>query len=377
MSKIMTESEVEEACLGMLKDLSYDILFGPDISEGGPAEERKYSEVVLTSRLKNALLRINKSIPQDAIDEAIKKVLRAESQNQVVNNQDFHKLVTSGIPVQYKRPDGSIKDELVWLFDFQDIGNNEFLAVNQFTVIEERYNRRPDIVLFVNGLPLTLIELKNPADENATIWSAFNQLEVYQKEIPSIFRFNEILVISDGLEARAGALTSNKERFIPWKTINNKKMPTSMPQIEVLLKGMLNKQTLLDLVRHFVVFEVDRDKKDDSLKISKKIAAYQQYNAVNKAIVSTVNATKKDKKAGIVWHTQGSGKSLTMVFYAGKMVLEPELENPTIVLLNDRNDLDDQLFGTFGRCQQVLRQEPKQAETREKLKELLKVSLAA
>jgi type I restriction enzyme R subunit len=374
MSKIMTESEVEDACLGMLRDLGYDILYGPDISEGGPAEERKYNEVVLTNRLRDALLRINKSIRQDAIEEAIKKVLRTGSQHRVVNNQDFHKLVTGGIPVQYKRPDGSIKDELVWPFDFQDIGNNEFLAVNQFTVIEERNNRRPDIILFVNGLPLVLIELKNPVDENATIWSAFNQFETYQKEIPSIFRFNEILVVSDGWQARSGTLTSNKERFLPWKTINHKKMPTSVPQIEVLLKGMLSKETLLDLVRHFVVFEVDKDKKDGSLKISKKIAAYQQYNAVNKAIASTVNATKKDKKAGIVWHTQGSGKSLTMVFYAGKMVLEPELENPTIVLLNDRNDLDDQLFGTFGRCQQVLRQEPKQAETRERLKELLKVS---
>jgi type I restriction enzyme R subunit len=374
MSRIMTESEVEEACLGMLRDLGYDILYGPDISEGGPAEERKYSEVVLTKRLREALLRINKSFPKDAIDEAIKKVLRTESQNHVVNNQDFHRLVVNGIPVQYKRPDGSIKDELVWLFDFHDVKNNEFSAVNQFTVIEERNNRRPDIVLFVNGLPLVLIELKNPADENATIWSAFNQLETYQKEIPSIFRFNEILVISDGLEARSGTLTSNKERFVPWKTINNKKMQASVPQIEVLLKGMLSKETLLDLVRHFIVFEVDKDTKDGTLKISKKIAAYQQYNAVNKAIVSTVNATKKDKKAGIVWHTQGSGKSLTMVFYAGKMVLEPELENPTIVLLTDRNDLDDQLFGTFSRCQEVLRQKPEQAETREKLKHLLKVS---
>lgn len=374
MSKIMIESEVEDACLGMLRDLGYGLCYGPDISEGGPAEERKYSEVVLVSRLRGALRRINRSIPDIAIDEAVKKVLRTDRQDLVVNNQLFHKLVSSGVPVQYKRADESIKDELVWLFDFHDISKNEFLAVNQFTVIEERNNRRPDIILFVNGLPLVLIELKNPADKNATVWSAFNQFETYQKEIPSIFRFNEILVISDGLEARAGTLTSNRERFTPWKTINNKRMPTSVPQIEVLLKGMTNKETLLDLVRHFVVFEVDKDKKEGRVKISKKIAAYQQYNATNRAIASTVNATKKDKKAGIVWHTQGSGKSLTMVFYAGKMVLEPELENPTIVLLTDRNDLDDQLFGTFSRCQEVLRQKPEQAETREKLKELLKVS---
>jgi type I restriction enzyme R subunit len=374
MSKIMTESEVEDACLGMLRDLGYGLCYGPDISEGGVAEERKYNEVVLVSRLRDALRRINKSIPDGAIDEAIKKVLRTESQDLVVNNQLFHRLVANGINVQYKRADGSIKDELVWLFDFKDISNNEFLAVNQFTIIEERHNRRPDIVLFVNGLPLVLIELKNPADENATISTAFKQFGTYQQEIPSVFRFNEVLVISDGTYAKAGTLTAKEERFSPWKTINTKKTSTSTPQIEILLKGMLNPETLLDLVRHFVVFEAEKEKKDGSLKISKKIAQYQQYNAVKKALTSTVNAIKKDKKAGIVWHTQGSGKSLTMVFYTGKMVLEPQLENPTVVLLTDRNDLDDQLFGTFSRCHELLRQKPEQATTREKLKELLQVS---
>jgi type I restriction enzyme R subunit len=370
----MTESEVEDACLGMLRDLGYDVVYGPDISEGGPAEERKYSEVVLTDRLRKALKRINKSIPYEAIDEAVKKILRTETQNPVVNNQDFHRLVVNGVPVQYKRPDGGIKDELVWLVDFHDLSNNEFLAVNQFTVTEERNERRPDIVLFVNGLPLVLIELKNPADENATIWSAFKQIGTYQLEIPSIFRFNEILVISDGLEARAGTITANKERFTPWKTIDSKKVSASLSQIEVLLKGMLNRQTLLDLVRHFVVYEVDKDKKEGALRISKKVAAYQQYNATNKAVQSTIRATDSDRKAGIVWHTQGSGKSLTMVFYTGKLVVEPALENPTTIILTDRNDLDDQLFGTFSRCQELLRQKPVQAETREKLRELLQVS---
>jgi type I restriction enzyme R subunit len=375
MSKIMTESEVEARCLKLFRDdLGYDVVYGPDISEGGPSEERKYTEVVLVRRLRSTLRRINKSIPDSAIDEAVKKILRTDSQDLVVNNQHFHKLVVNGVPVQYKRADGRVKDELVWLFDFQNMSNNEFLAVNQFTVIEERNNRRPDIILFVNGLPLVLIELKNPADENATVWSAFNQFETYSQQIPSIFRFNEILIISDGLQAKAGTLSLNRERFTPWKTINNQKAPDNTPEIEVLLKGMLNKNTLLDLVRHFVVFEADKDKKDGRLKISKKLAAYQQYNATNQAITSTVNATKKDRKAGIVWHTQGSGKSLTMVFYAGKMVLNPELENPTVILLTDRNDLDDQLFGTFGRCQELLRQKPEQATTRERLKELLQVS---
>jgi len=335
MSRVITEAELEAKCLGMFRELGYDIVFGPDISEGGAAEERKYGEVVLVNRLRSALRRINKDVPDSAIDEAVKKVLRAESQDIAANNQDFHRLVTNGVPVQFKRSDGTIKDGLVWLFDFDNVENNEFLAVSQFTIVEERNNRRPDIILFVNGLPLVLLELKNPAKENATVWSAFNQLETYTRLIPSVFRYNELLAISDGLLARAGTLSLNKERFTPWKTINNQKPPTYTSELEVLVKGMLNRHTLLDLVRHFVVYEADKDKKDGRLKLTKKVAAYQQYNATNKAIVSTIAATRKDKRAGIVWHTQGSGKSLTMVFYAGKMVLQPELENPTIILLTD------------------------------------------
>ena len=374
MSTSITESEVEALCLNMLRDLGYNVFHGPDISEGGVAEERKYDEAVLVDRLREALRRVNRSIPEIAIDEVVKRVLRTESQDLVVNNQLFHRLITNGVNVQYKRPDGSIKEELAWLFDFKDISNNEFLAVNQFTIIEDRINRRPDIVLFVNGLPLVLIELKNPADESATISSAFMQFGTYMQEIPSIFRHNEVLVISDGTYAKAGTLTAKEERFSPWKTIDAKKQPTTTPQIEVLLKGMLKPEVLLDLVRHFVVYEAEKEKKDGSVKISKKIAAYQQYNAVQKALASTIAATKKDRKAGIVWHTQGSGKSLTMIFYTGKMVLEPQLENPTVVVLNDRNDLDDQLFGTFSRCHELLRQKPEQATTREQLKELLQVS---
>lgn len=369
----MFESEVEDMCLDMFRKLGYDIVYGPDISEGGLSEERKYHEVVLVNRLQLALRRINRSVPDSAIDEAVRKVLRAESQNLVSNNQDFHRLVTNGVNIQYKRADGSIKNELVWLFDFDNPDNNEFLAINQFTIIEEHNNRRPDIILFVNGLPLVLIELKNPADENATVWSAYNQLDTYKHLIPSVCRYNEILIISDGWLAKAGTITSNTERFTPWKTIQNQKAPPNTPEIDILIKGMLNKKTLLDLVRHFIVYEADKDKKDGTVKINKKIAAYQQYNATNKAITSTIQATKKDHKAGIIWHTQGSGKSLTMVFYTGKMVLQPELENPTVVVLTDRNDLDDQLFGTFSRCKELLRQEPKQAENREQLQELLKV----
>ncbi len=374
MSKVMIENEVEDVCLKILGDLGYGIAFGPDISEGTITEERKYSEVVLVGRLRNALIRINKSISEAAIDEAVKRVLRSDSQDAVANNRSFHRLVTNGVNVQYKRADGSIKEELVWLIDFHDISNNEFLAVNQFTIIEERHKRRPDIVLFVNGLPLVLIEMKNPADANATLSNAIKQFGTYQQEIPSIFRYNEVLVVSDGTYARAGTLTSREERFLPWKTIDGEKAPATMPQLEVMLKGMLKPKVLLDLIRHFVVYEAEKDGKDSAIRLSKKIAAYQQYNAVQKALDSTVAATKKDRKAGIVWHTQGSGKSLTMVFYTGKMVLEPRLENPTVVLLTDRNDLDDQLFETFGRCQELLRQKPVQATTRAQLKELLRVS---
>lgn len=373
MPKIMTESEVEEAALDILKELGYAILYGPDISEGGVNEVRKYNEVVLVQRLRDALERINKGIPGEAIGEAVKKVLRTDSQNRIINNQSFHKFVTEGVPVEYKIK-GEIKHNYVRLFDYDDIKNNEFLAVNQFTIIEERDNRRPDIVLFINGLPIVMIELKNPADEDATTKTAFDQFQTYKLLIPSVFRFNEILVASDGLEAKAGTITSNWEWFIPWKTINGKKAGKTQPQIEVLIKGMLNKECLLDLIQHFIVFEVDKDKKEGRLKISKKLAAYHQYEAVNKAIGSTIKATKSDKRAGIVWHTQGSGKSLSMVFYAGKLVLQKELENPTIILLTDRNDLDDQLFGTFSRCNQLLRQEPKQADSREEVKNLLKVS---
>ncbi|MCL2135439.1 MAG: type I restriction endonuclease subunit R [Candidatus Bathyarchaeota archaeon] len=370
----MSEAEVEEMCLAMLGELGYDVIYGPDISEDGIAPERSYGEVVLVDRLRRMLRKINKLVPDAAIEEAVKKVLRTESQNLIENNHSFHRLITDGVSVQYKKVDGTVKDDVVWLFDHQNVSNNEFLAINQFTIKEERYNRRPDIILFVNGLPLVIVELKNPSDEKADLLGAYKQLETYKQEISSIFRYNEILVISDGTYAEAGTLTAKEERFSPWKTINGKKQPTVMSQIEMLIKGMLNPSTLLDLVRHFIVYEAEKDKKEGSVKVSKKIAAYHQYSAVQKAVASTVVATKKDRKAGVVWHTQGSGKSLTMVFYTGKMVLNPQLENPTVIVLTDRNDLDDQLLGTFSRCHELLRQEPKQATNRDQLKELLQVS---
>jgi type I restriction enzyme R subunit len=370
MKSIITESEVEVAALDILSELGYETLYGPDIApDGGKPQRQNWSDVVLLERLKDAVDRLNPSVPKEAREEAIRKVLRSESPKLLINNHNFHRMLVNGVDIEYRRKDGSIAGDKVWLLDFENPENNEFLAINQFTVIENNNVRRPDIVLFINGLPLVVIELKNPADENATIWTAFNQFETYKNQIPSLFTYNEILVISDGTEARAGTLTSGKEWFMLWKTIGGKELaPTAMPQLEVLLRGMLGKKILLDLIRHFVVFEREHE------KTVKKIAAYHQYHAVNKAIEATIKASgpKGDKRCGVVWHSQGAGKSLSMAFYTGKLVLS--LDNPTIVVITDRNDLDDQLFGTFSRCQELLRQTPVQAETRDELKRLLRVS---
>ncbi|HHT9126683.1 MAG TPA: type I restriction endonuclease subunit R [Candidatus Brocadiia bacterium] len=371
MPHIITESDIEQAALDILSELGYEVCYGPDITPDGTNPERwSYSDVVLVERLRDAIDRFNPSIPEEAREEAFKKALRAESPSLVINNQTFHKMLVDGVDIEYRREDGAIRGDKVWLFDFENAQNNEFLAVNQFTVLAKQPpNRRPDIILFVNGLPLVVIELKNPADENATIWTAFNQFETYKEQIPSLFHYNEILIISDGTEARAGTITSGKEWFLPWKTIEGKETASSvMPQLEVLFKGMFDKNRMLDLLRHFIVFEKERQ------SILKKLAAYHQYHAVNKAIEATIRASdiKGDKRCGVVWHTQGSGKSLSMVFYTGKLVLK--LDNPTIVVLTDRNDLDDQLFGTFSRCQELLRQAPVQSESRDNLKNLLKVA---
>ncbi|MCD6573944.1 MAG: type I restriction endonuclease subunit R [Thermoplasmata archaeon] len=367
MTTFVSEEDVEEYALDVLTGLGYERAYGPDISEGGLRAERKYNEVVLLARLRRAIDRLNPSIPSEAKEEAIKKVLRETSQNLVENNHTFHKMLVDGVDVEYRK-NGRIVGDKVWLIDFNEPENNEFLAVNQFTVIEGNNNRRPDIVLFVNGLPLVVIELKNPADKEATIWKAYGDHQTKMQEIPSLFHFNEILIISDGTGARAGTITSDKQRFMPWKTIDGEEPSLPLPQLEVLLKGICKKERLLDIIRHFIVFE------KGGKTVRKIMAAYHQYNAVNKALESTLRARRRDKKAGVVWHTQGSGKSLIMAFYAGKLILEPEMENPTIVVLTDRNDLDDQLFDTFSRCHEILRQKPVQAETREDLKKLLKVA---
>lgn len=364
----INEDEIEQEALSLLKDLGYSILFGPDISpETLFAERKSYSDVVFIDRLRNAITDLNPDIPEEGREDALNQVLRTDSPDLLTNNRRFHEMLINGVPVEYRTEEGRIKGDSVVLIDFQHPKMNEFLAVNQFTVIENDHNRRPDIVLFVNGLPLGVVELKNPADENATVKNAFQQLQTYKHEIPTLFTFNEVLIISDGLEARAGTISADWERFMPWKTIGGEELaPSVMPEMKVLFDGMLRKDLFLDLIHHFIVYE------DDGTAVIKKMAAYHQYHAVNKAIVKTHEAVEGNRQCGVVWHTQGSGKSLIMVFYTGKLVLD--LDNPTIVVLTDRNDLDDQLFGTFANCSSILRQNPVQAGDRDDLKEKLKVA---
>lgn len=370
----ITESIIEQATLDWFKELGYSILYGPNIApEELFAERKSYSDVILEGRLRSALAAINSTIPQEAIEDAYRRLTRAihESPLQAENNHRLHKMFTDGLDVEYKNPEGRIVGDKVWLIDFKNPDNNDWIAVNQFTVIEGQSNRRPDIVVFLNGLPVGVIELKNPSDENATCKDAFNQFQTYKKEIPSLFPYNELLVASDGIEAKAGTLTADWEWFLPWRTIEGEDIaPKGMPELEVLIKGIFEKRRFLDLLRYFIVFEVD------GADITKKMAGYHQFHAVNMAIECTLQATssKEDKRVGVVWHTQGSGKSLTMAFYAGKIIQHSEMQNPTLVVLTDRNDLDDQLFGTFSKCQDLLRQKPVQSESREKLQQLLYVA---
>ncbi len=391
---ILFESEIEQITLGLLRDEnSYVIAYGPDLLEG-TVPERGYSDVILQTRLRAAIDHINLHIPGAAREEAFKKVLRTQALTVIDSNEAFHCMLTEGVDVKFGIGGGKSRTDKVWLVDFDIPENNEFLAINQFTVVENNTNKCPDIVLFINGLPLVVIELKNPADEKADLQAAFHQLQTYQQVIPSLFTCNAFEVISDGWFAKAGTLSSDYSRFMEWKSVDGTQVVDSkqQPELEPLVKGLLNKTTILDVIRHFIVFEKSKE------KTIKKLAAYHQYFAVNKAIVSTLRASasenghfvaehpavyglptvdhqpKGDKRAGVVWHTQGSGKSLSMVFYAGKLVLAEEMNNPTLVVLTDRNDLDQQLYETFSNCQQLLRQTPVQAANREELKKLLAVA---
>lgn len=363
------EDELEQAAIEWFQGLGYKHVFGPDISpDNETAKERdSYADVVLKHYLKYALLKINEGLPHPAIEEAYRKILIPQSPDMLANNQAFQRMLTDGVDVEYKRDDGSIKTDKVWLFDNKNISNNDWLVVNQFTVIENNKERRPDLVVFLNGLPLVVIELKSVSDENVNTSKAYNQLQTYKSDISSLFNYNSFVITSDGINARVGTITSNEERFMMWRTVDGTAIASSViPQLQVLIEGMFEKNRFLDIIKHFVLFQTDGK---ETYKI---LAGYHQYHASNKAIQKTLEATSAngDRRIGVVWHTQGSGKSLTMVFYTGKLVLT--LNNPTVIILTDRNDLDDQLFSTFCKAKGLLRQTPEQATSRPQLRELLK-----
>ena len=368
----ISESVVEEAAISWLESLGYtripDNIASPD---GDNPERPAHSDSILEDRLCKAVDRLNPNIPAEARQDAINKVITSEYPNLIEENRRLHQMMIEGVNVEFSDNDGNIRGDLVQLINFDDPTANDWLVLDQFTVIENQHNRRPDLVVFINGLPIAVIELKNPVDEDATLENAFNQLQTYKHEIPSLFRTNGLLVTSDGLGARVGSLTANLEWFMPWKTIDGEQIiAKGSLELETLIKGVFDKTRLLSLLKHFIVFE-----KGNSGYI-KKIAGYHQFHATHKAVARTVTATSEsgDKKAGVIWHTQGSGKSLLMAFYAGLIIQHPELSNPTLVVLTDRNDLDDQLFTTFAGCKDLLRQTPKQADSRENLKELLSVA---
>jgi type I restriction enzyme, R subunit len=389
-----TESAVEQAALAWLESIGWSVVDGPDIAPGELLAEREhYSQVVLERRLRDALDRLNPDLPVEALDDAFRKLLRTEVADLIQQNRTLHRLLVNGVNVEYRDSAGHIRGAQARAVAFDNVDTNDWLAVNQFTVTEDRHTRRPDIVLFLNGLPVGVIELKNAAGEKATVRAAFQQLQTYQAQIPSLFVTNTLLVASDGVEARVGALGAGREWFKPWRTITGQSLADShLPEIQVVIEGICHRARLLDLIRDFIVYE------DDGGRIVKKMAGYHQFHAVQAAVSETLRAAELtktdrwrerttgryeaglnaggnpgDRRVGVVWHTQGSGKSLTMAFYAGRIVREPAMENPTIVVLTDRNDLDDQLYGTFSRCADLLRQPPVQAEDRADLRQRLSV----
>jgi len=393
--RLLIESVVEQAALDWLAGVGWQVVHGATIAPGELTAERyDFGQVVLGQRLRDALVRLNPALPAEALEDAFRKLTRPEGADLTQRNRALHRLLVNGVTVEYRVREGELRGAQARAIDFDEPASNDWLAVNQFSVTENKHSRRADVVLFVNGLPLAVLELKNAADQDATIWSAFQQLQTYQVEIPSLFAPNGVLVISDGIEARVGALGAGREWFKPWRTIAGERLADShVPELQVVMEGVFVRRRFLDLVRDFLVFE-----DDGSGRLVKKMAGYHQFHAVQVAVGETLRAAELtraerageaagryeagrkaggrpgDRRVGVVWHTQGSGKSLTMAFYAGRIIREPAMENPTIVVLTDRNDLDDQLFGTFSRCQDLLRQPPVQAASRAHLRELLSVA---
>ncbi|MGV8079640.1 MAG: type I restriction endonuclease subunit R [Syntrophales bacterium] len=390
-----TESVVEEAALAWLEGVGWTVRHGVGIAPGEPGAERSdYGQVILEGRLRGALARLNPGLPVEALEDAFRRLTRPEGADLVARNRYLHRLLVDGVTVEYRIAGGEIRGAQARVIDFDRAEANDWLAVNQFSVVENKRSRRPDVVLFLNGLPLAVMELKNPADEDATVWTAYRQIQTYKTEIPSLFAANALLVVSDGVEARIGTLTAGSEWFKPWRTVTGESLANPLlPELQVMTEGVFLPRRFLDLVRDFIVFE---DPGDGA--VVKKMAGYHQFHAVKAAVDETLRAAELrrmadlgieetgryeagrrpggkpgDRRIGVVWHTQGSGKSLTMAFYAGRIVREPAMENPTIVVITDRNDLDDQLFGTFARCRELLRQPPMQAESRTHLRDLLSV----
>ena len=392
----LTESTVEAAALEWLETVGWQVAHGPDIAPDTPGAERAdYGQVMLEGRLRQALARLNPLLPASALEDALRRLTHPEGATLEARNRAFHRMLVNGVNVEYRSGDGAIRGEQAQVIDFDNQAANDWLAVNQFTVTENQNHRRPDVVLFVNGLPLSIIELKNPVDEEADVWTAWQQLQTYKAELPTLFSMTEALIVSDGLAARIGTLTAGKEWFKPWRTISGETLAGGgLAELQVLLEGACEPGRFLSLVRDFIVFD-----DDGSGNLVKKMAGYHQFHAVRTAVDETLRAAELqreegrvgeesgryesgrrpggnpgDRRIGVVWHTQGSGKSLTMAFYAGRIVREPRMENPTIVVLTDRNDLDDQLFTTFSRCQELLRQPPVQAVNRADLREKLSVA---
>ena len=389
----ITEADVEAVALDWLTGVGWQVKHGRDIAPDAPGAERSdYGQVVLEQRLGDALAELNPDLPVDALDDALRRLTRPQGSTLEARNRAFHRMLVDGVTVEHRTPSGAVRGAQARVIDFDNPARNGWLAVNQFTVTENRNTRRPDVVLFVNGLPLGIIELKNPADEDATIWTAWQQLQTYRAELPTLFSMNEALMVSDGAQARVGALTAGREWFKPWRTIGGETLADPhMPELQVMLEGVCAPARFLALVRDFIVFD-----DDGSGALVKKLAGYHQFHAVRVAVRETLRAAELQQKAaegftgryeagrkpggapgdrriGVVWHTQGSGKSLTMAFYAGAIVRETVMQNPTVVVLTDRNDLDDQLFGTFSRCRDLLRQPPTQAESRADLRRKLSV----
>ena len=369
MTTGFSEDIVEHAGIQILQDLGWIYLHGSIIAPDGAAPQRQaFSDAILVKRLDMMVERLNPTVPEGARGEAIRRVLTSETGSLVEENRRIHRMITDGVDVEYRAADGRVVGDKVWLVNLGDPDANDWLVVNQFTVVEGRNNRRPDVVLFVNGMPMAVLELKNAAAENATIADAYHQLQTYREQVPSLFRTNAVLVTSDGLEARIGSLTADAERFMPWRTVTGEDFAhRGTPELETLLRGVFDRRNFLALIRDFTVFG---DAGQGPFKI---IAGYHQFHGARKAVREAVDASRPDgdRRIGVIWHTQGSGKSFLMAFFAGLAVTSEALENPTIIVLTDRNDLDDQLFSTFGLCRDLIRQTPEQADSRDDLRRLL------